>query len=173
MRRLLDLANLVLLFLIGRAAYLAWPRIPDRLPLHFDFAGRPDRWGTRSALLVFPAVALGLTVLFYVLSAYLPRLARHPRNLNIPHKDEFLKLSPEKQAPYWGLIQEFLIALCAGLNLMFYLILIKTVDIALGLAHRLPFRDVLPGLIAIGLIVALYLPRLLSLPGRLIRGDEP
>lgn len=36
-----------LIMLIGTPLYLfiSWPSIPDKLPMHYNFAGEIDRWG--------------------------------------------------------------------------------------------------------------------------------
>jgi uncharacterized membrane protein len=54
-----------------------WGRVPESIPVHFNFEGEPDRWGSRAeGLLVGPGVALGLYLLFLVL----PRLDPGRRN---------------------------------------------------------------------------------------------
>jgi uncharacterized membrane protein len=71
---------------LGALAVLAWitcralygpDSLPDRIPTHFDFAGRPNGWGSPSGLLLLPAVAvalyLGMTV-----------VARFPSTFNYP-----------------------------------------------------------------------------------------
>jgi hypothetical protein len=36
----------------------AWSSLPDEVPAHFGFSGRPDRWGGRWQVWVIPVVAL-------------------------------------------------------------------------------------------------------------------
>jgi uncharacterized membrane protein len=36
---------------------LNYPTLPDRLPSHFDFAGKPDRWGDKSRLWTYPIIS--------------------------------------------------------------------------------------------------------------------
>lgn len=50
------------LVLFGTMA-LVYQRLPERLPLHFDVFGQPDRFGERSEVLRLPVVALLLLVL--------------------------------------------------------------------------------------------------------------
>lgn len=53
------------------AAAVAWPRAPERLPVHWNLAGEVDRYGGRvEGLLGLPLVALGL----YALLRFLPQL---------------------------------------------------------------------------------------------------
>jgi len=51
-----------------------YPRLPDRVPTHWNAAGRPDAWGPPLLpTFLFPAVMLGLVALFAVLPAIDPR----------------------------------------------------------------------------------------------------
>ncbi len=171
MKRIFDAANLVLLFLIGSFVHSWYPRLPERIPSHFDFAGNPERWSGRESFLALAAVPFVLTLTFYLIMRFLPRMARNPRRLNIPHKEEFLKLPEEKQQVYWDLLREFFAGLTAALNLLFYVLLRGTVRVAAGEADLLALRDVLPALAAMGLILIVYMLRLMRTPGRLVRGD--
>lgn len=54
-----------------------WPTLPQRLPLHFDAAGRPDGWGARSSFLTLP-------ILGTVLYAALTVVRRFPHAYNYP-----------------------------------------------------------------------------------------
>ena len=53
------------------------PHLPGRIPVHFDFAGRPDRWGSRAEFNLLPVVSLLVFVLLTVV-ARLPHLANYP-----------------------------------------------------------------------------------------------
>jgi hypothetical protein len=172
MKRIYDLANLVLLLLTALFVNGSYHRLPGRIPMHFDMAGRPDRWSGRGGIVMLVVIPFVLTGIFYLLIRLVPRFGANPRYLNIPRKAEFLRLPPERQDVYWALYKEFFAGLAATLNLLFYLIIRATVEIATGEWSRLPFQAVLPALVFMALILIVYLRRLLVLPGRLIRGDE-
>jgi uncharacterized membrane protein len=172
MKRLFDLANAALLFLTALLVYAWYPKLPGRFPSHFDLAGNPDQWSGRGAFLVIVAVPFILTLVFYILIRFMPRLAGNPRRLNIPHKEEFLKLPAEKQAIYWTLLQEFFAGLMAAINLLFYIIVRGTVRVAAGQTDLLPLSTMLPALAAMALLMIYYFRRMFSLPGKLIRGEE-
>lgn len=57
----LGLAALVVL------AVVYWSRLPQRIPVHFDFRGQPDRWSGKAMFALLPAIGAviyaGLTVL--------------------------------------------------------------------------------------------------------------
>jgi uncharacterized membrane protein len=172
MKRVYDLANLVLVFLTALFVNASYHRLPERIPMHFDMAGRPDRWSGRGGIVMLVVIPFVLTGIFYVLIRLIPRLGTNPRYLNIPRKAEFLRLPAEKQDVYWALYKEFFAALAATLNLLFYLIIRATVRIATGELSLLPLRAVLPALVFMALIMVFYVRRLFVLPARLIRGDE-
>ena len=172
MKKLFDLANATLLFLAALFVYAWYPKLPERFPSHFNLAGNPDRWSGKGAFLAIVAVPFILTLVFYVLIRFMPRLARKPQRLNIPHKEEFLKLPAEKQMVYWALLQEFFAGLMAVINLLFYLIIRGTVRVAAGQASVLPLSSMLPALAAMALLMVYYFRRMFTLPGKLVRGEE-
>ena len=172
MKRLFDLLNLTLLLLMGMAVTSAFPRLPARVPMHFDLAGRPDRWSGRSGLVVLVVMAAVMTGLLYLIIRLTPKWAVNPRYLNIPRKEEFLRLPAEKQAAYWAVYREFFAGLAVAVNLLFYLILRGTIRIAEGSASFLPFQLMIPALVVMGLVLVYYTRRLIIMPGRLVRGDE-
>jgi uncharacterized membrane protein len=172
MKRLFDLANLTLLFLTGAFVYGSYPRLPERIPMHFDMTGRPDRWGGRGGFLVLFVMPLVMTGVFYLLIRFIPRLGANPRYMNIPHKEEFLKLPVEKRDIYWALLKEFFAGMAVAINLLFYLIIRGIVRIATGGTSSLPVKLMLPALVALALFLVFYLPRLITLPEKLIRGEE-
>lgn len=56
-----------------------WGVLPDRIPTHFDYAGKPNGWGSKGALLILPIIEF---VLFTVLSI----VQRFPQVYNYPVK---------------------------------------------------------------------------------------
>lgn len=68
-----------LLAMWGLTAYaMVGPHpLPDRIPTHFDFAGKPNGWGTPAMLWLMPAIA---TVVLGLMSL----VARFPQSFNYP-----------------------------------------------------------------------------------------
>lgn len=60
----------------------------------------------------------------------------------------------------------------AAVNFLFYAILRGILRIAAGEAAALPVKSMFLALTAMFLLMAYYLPRMTSLPGKLIRGEE-
>lgn len=82
----------------GLAAWL-WPGLPERVPIHFDLAGNPDRWAAKSWWSWFALPALG-TALGAGLGLFVPwwmvRLARaNSPWLNVPWRERFRALPTE------------------------------------------------------------------------------
>lgn len=63
-------AILVAMFVAGA---IAWPRVPERVPVHWGFDGQVDRYGGRfEGVWLLPLVALGLYILLRVLPRFDP-----------------------------------------------------------------------------------------------------
>lgn len=52
------------------AVAFSWPGLPDKIPMHFDFAGNPNRWGPRLELLIPLAISALLFVGLSILARY-------------------------------------------------------------------------------------------------------
>ncbi|MBL8233056.1 MAG: DUF1648 domain-containing protein [Bryobacterales bacterium] len=65
--------------LVGIFAILAlnWPELPERIPTHFNAAGTPDGWGSKTSMWFLP----GLAVLLYAL---LTAASRFQGLINLP-----------------------------------------------------------------------------------------
>lgn len=58
----------------------AWSRVPAEMPVHWNIAGQPDRYGGRAeGLLLIPLLSLGLYGLFLVLPRFDPLGANYAR----------------------------------------------------------------------------------------------
>lgn len=59
-------------------AAVAWPRVPERIPVHWGIDGTADRYGGRvEGILLLPLVAVGLYLLLRVLPRLDPRRANY------------------------------------------------------------------------------------------------
>ena len=69
--------------LIGAMFVLAvalWPSTPDRVPVHWGFAGEPDRYGGKAeGLLLLPLITLGVYLLMLFVPRIDPRRAEYAR----------------------------------------------------------------------------------------------
>ena len=66
-----------LIMLIGTPLYLfiSWPSIPDKLPMHYNFAGEIDRWGGKGEILF-------LVVLWWIMYLVISAVERFPQIWN-------------------------------------------------------------------------------------------
>lgn len=79
---------------------IAWPSLPERIPIHYNMRGRPDGWA--DALVgwfALPAVAT-LTILFF--QVIVRAAAVTPNYWNVPEKQRFLALTEEQRRPIIG-----------------------------------------------------------------------
>lgn len=74
---LLEIAALAGLVLVLGGLYVSWERIPDRIPVHFDLAGTPDRWSSKGEMLTLVPIILALYV-------GLTLISRIPHHFNYP-----------------------------------------------------------------------------------------
>ena len=85
------------LLAIGLIGFTIWTHslLPDRMAVHFDGSGTPDRWsGKWEMTLVMLGVAILYSLIFGVFSIFLPRIPS--RWWNLPRKDYWL--TPERAA---------------------------------------------------------------------------
>lgn len=94
-------ANVVLLGFLFIFSIAVFDTLPDRIPMHYDVHGAPDRWSdtTMISWLLVPGIAAGLTLLFYLLALWIPALRKRPEMVNMPaaSKKKFLALSEERR----------------------------------------------------------------------------
>jgi uncharacterized membrane protein len=132
-------------------AIMMWDGLPERIPLHFDFHGVPDRWGAPSA-----ANWLGMAILSSVMSLLMGGgalcigwLARHvPQIVNVPDKPLWLALPAEARVRSLAPVRALLVWIGTGLNCLFGAMLASTAAVAKGTASTMPWWPIL------GLIVA-------------------
>src|SRR5437879_13033802 len=55
----------------------SWSTLPQIVPSHFDASGRPNAYGSKSWLLLLPALSVILTAAFTILARY-PHLFNYP-----------------------------------------------------------------------------------------------
>ena len=101
------LAVLGLLAALYAGSAAAYPRLPGRIPIHFDLAGNPDAWASTSLLSWFllPLIATAMAGFLFVIgrvSEYRPEL------WNVPEKPRFLALPAEARAPIAARLRAFM-----------------------------------------------------------------
>lgn len=94
--RLIHIINIALCLALIALSLNVYPDLPDRIPLHFDARGEPDRWGEPSLLswLTLPLIGVGTVVFLYITAAVVPR---YPKSFNVPDKKRFMELPAHLQ----------------------------------------------------------------------------
>ncbi len=131
MKRALDTVNLLLMVGMMGFAALAWPHLPDRIPLHFGLDGQPDSWGEKSLLSWFglPASAVALALLMGWIGRLLPR---HPRWANLPDGRRLSDLPEVARGPVLRMMRGFLALVQTEILMIFALIEYATYRAAMG-----------------------------------------
>lgn len=135
MRRLSTWYSAVVVAAAVAMSAAAYPRLAERVPVHWGIGGEPDRWGSRfEGAVLFPFVMLGA----WVLLRLLPRID--------PRAPNYAKM----QSTY-----DFMVA-----AVMTLLLLVHAMVLAAGLGYAVPVGRITPVLVG-GLFVTLgnVLPR--------------
>ena len=97
-----------------------WPVLPDIIPVHFGITGKPDSWGNKSIILIFPLLALIMDVGYIILSNY-------PHTFNYP-----VRITPENAAKQYKLARDLLLWMKIEMIWMFAFIDWQIVQVSLG-----------------------------------------
>lgn len=121
---------LTLLLVVVAQCVVYGPRLPDVVASHFDSAGRPNGWMSRTTFLLVYAVMMTLLTLVF---SFLPRnVMRLPRStVNLPHREFWL--APERRAQAMAMLQERM--LWFGNATMLFMIAVFQMAIEANLDH--------------------------------------
>lgn len=72
-----DILNLVLVLLLWIFTLRIYKKLPEKIPTHFDFQGKPDHFGSKKYAFFMPAIGLGIFILLTFLNQY-PESANYP-----------------------------------------------------------------------------------------------
>lgn len=115
--------GIIALFLLVHQIYLLthyWPILPEKIPTHFDFLGRPDSYGSKKILVLLPIVSV---VLFILLTL----VAMRPDRMNLS-----VKITPENQEFIYGKAVQLMHLLRLVLTFIFWYLMNGTIRVALG-----------------------------------------
>jgi len=115
-----------------------WPELPDRVPMHYDLAGNPDRWGGKGSLFILPVVSIFTYGLLSVLSYTFRDPKSYPKG----------NIKNDKQIFY---VRRLLTWLKTEIVLWFFYIEWETINIGLGKAA------VLSGYVSYGALIIIFI----------------
>ncbi len=155
-------ASWLVLVGIWLSAIEAWPTLPAKFPMHFDFAGRPDSFVDKSmvAWFLLPVFATVMNVGLSLLSPMIQWMAlKHPEFVNMPRKEQWLKLDSQARLrtlkPVFGAMRVLQLLVMA----LFLFIVVSSAKVASGQWSVLPTWPMFLFLAAIGASVAWLLFR--------------
>lgn len=66
------LNGLCLIILVSTILFLAvtWSKIPDKVPMHHDFAGNTDRWGSKLEIIILPVITWIMYVFMTIIEKF-------------------------------------------------------------------------------------------------------
>jgi hypothetical protein len=126
----------------------AWPTLPESVPLHFGFNGRPDAWGGAGSLAVLLALSWGL----YLALSLVQRI---PHHYNYP-----VPVTAENARRLYLLGRQLVFGLKLILMAAFAVLICAIVMIARGQLRSLSVWY-LPGvLLSVGLVLGIGIVRM-------------
>lgn len=138
------------LLVIGQALIwwraLAWyPHLPDKIPMHFNGSGLPDRWDDRGpAWFLLPGMSTALLVLFTLISHFIGYMVvRMPMLVNMPNKELFVRLSPVGRLRVVAPTRVFLLWTMAMMTFLFAYIVDGSARVAIKEMDTLPWWPML------------------------------
>ena len=78
--KFLDITGYILLILYWIMVIIAFQKLPEEIPVHYNGAGEVDAFGPKNSIFMLPAIG---TLQIFLLSA----LIRNPKNLNFSNKE--------------------------------------------------------------------------------------
>lgn len=99
--------------------------LPETIPVHFNAAGEPDGFGSRSTLWILPVTGVFMWLMFTVLESF-PQIYNYP-----------VKITPENAVTQYRMATRLLRVLKTVILIIFSFISLKTIDTAGGGASGL------------------------------------
>ncbi len=125
--------------------------LPEQIPVHFNLAGIPDDYGSRSRILVLPLVAILIYSLFFLKHRF-QHLIQYP-----------VPVTPENRFKLLGLTYQMFRMIRLSVALLFLVLIVSTVQVGLGESKRASVYYVIYFLLAIAAIIGIYMYRMISL----------
>lgn len=143
--KLILCASILSLAGVWLLAFGLWPSLPERLPMHFNAQGLPDRIAPRCIWSWFPLPILSTGMTAFMLgigAAVLSLSVRRPDMVNIPSKEKFLALGPEARTRVLEPLRAMLFGMPLVVNLIFCYVLLGIYAVATETMRVLPLWPV-------------------------------
>ncbi len=80
----MEFFSFILVISVFAGLWIYWHELPEKVPTHYGFGGEPDRWGTKSSMLILPFTTLAMWLLLTFAAKY-NKLINLPINVNRDH----------------------------------------------------------------------------------------
>jgi uncharacterized membrane protein len=95
MRKLLEPISLISLVILVAMTWIALHGanpLPDKIPTHFDLAGRPDAWGSSQMLFLLPVIGVFLYLTISLVSRF-PSSFNYPVRVSAQNRDRLQSIA--------------------------------------------------------------------------------
>lgn len=133
---------LLLLLLQGYLLMQYWSDLPERLPMHYNFRGEPDSYGSKASILFLPLIGVALFVMMTF-------VALNPQSMNLP-----VKVTDENREQVYAQGVRFVHILRFLITCLFTYLLWGTINVGMGWQSQLDNRVLFGflGLLAVTMI---------------------
>jgi uncharacterized membrane protein len=106
--------------------FTMYSQLPERIPVHFDFSGRPDSWGGKETLWFLGAIMV-------VMYGAMTLICRVPHLFNYPWS-----ITAENAERQYRIARTFLTLLKTEIIWFFALLIYETIEVGMGEAGQMP-----------------------------------
>lgn len=118
----------LLILLQGYLLLQYWSDLPERLPMHYNFRGEPDSYGSKLSILFLPLIGVGLFVMMTF-------VAMNPQSMNLP-----VKVTDENREQVYAQGVRFVHVLRLLISVLFAYLLWGTISVGMGWESKLDNR---------------------------------
>jgi len=129
--------------MIGLVAF-NYSSLPDRIPIHFGFSGKPDGYGDKVWIWLMP----GITVVLFLFMDYIRKI---PHTFNYP-----VKITENNVKYQYGIARSMMAGMNFTVVLLFLSIVWNTILVATGKSSQLGFGVVILTFILIFIPIVVY-----------------
>jgi len=108
--------------------------LPEQIPGHFGLYARPTRWDSRETIWLLPLIATLMALGLYGLNRM---ILGYPGLINLPNKDELMRLPPDAMRRVVRRLSLHLIGLTANSQLLLGFLVWGTAQVASGISSHL------------------------------------
>ena len=108
--------------------------LPEQIPGHFGLHARPTHWDSRETIWLLPLIATLMALGLYGLNRM---ILKYPGLINLPNKDEFMRLPPDAMRRVVQRLSLHLTGLMATSQLLLGFLVWGTAQVASGISSHL------------------------------------